>query len=350
MNTVLILLGPTGVGKTGVSLLIAEALKGEIISADSMQIYRHMDIGTAKLTREEQKGITHHMIDIVEPWETYSTGKYIAAVKPILDGLLGQGKTPIIVGGTGLYIKAMTRGIFSGPSADWFLREELLSKEKEAKGTLYDNLRTLDPVAVEKITPNDTRRLIRALEVCFKSGTKMSEMQKTLTQPLPYEFVKIGITRERRELYRMIEERVDTMVTNGLIQEVQRVLTLITGYKKADDVGQRMQDSKNHISSNKDNRFSTVPSMQAIGYKEIVRYLDGEMSLIEAVERIKKASKRYAKRQFTWFRKEEDIRWVDVTGLTDPHAIFGRILPLLSGIFGFENRRLPCIIEKNTLC
>jgi tRNA dimethylallyltransferase len=342
MNKVLILLGPTGVGKTGVSILIAKALNGEIISADSMQIYRHMDIGTAKPTAEVRDEVTHHMIDIAEPWETYSTGKYIEAVNPIIERLLGQGKIPVIVGGTGLYIKAMTRGIFSGPSADWTLREELLSREKEAKGTLYKHLKRLDPVAVGKITPNDTRRLIRALEVCFRSGKRMSEMQKTLTRPLPYEFIKIGITRERKELYRLIEERVDAMVRGGLIEEVRMVMNLITH--------QNLMQGKNHISWATDQVCCTVPSMQAIGYKEIVRHLSGEISGAETVELIKKASKRYAKRQFTWFRKEGDIRWVDVTGIADPHEILGRIHPLLSVTFRIRNRRQPCNIEKNTLC
>lgn len=341
MNKVLILLGPTGVGKTGVSLLIAKALDTEIISADSMQIYRHMDIGTAKPTADERDGITHHMIDIAEPWETYSSGKYIAAVQPIIEQLLGQGKIPIIVGGTGLYIKAMTRGIFSGPSADWVLREELLTREQETKGILYEYLKTLDPVAVDKITPNDTRRLLRALEVCLKSGVKMSEMQQSFTRPLPYEFIKIGITRERKELYRMIEERADAMITGGLIGEVRMVIDLITNQN-------RMQDER-HTSGVSEQRYCTVPSMQAIGYKEIARHLGGELSLTEAATLMKKASKRYAKRQFTWFRKEENILWINVTGMTDPHEILSKMYPLLSGIIGEGHRHHPCNIEKNTL-
>jgi tRNA dimethylallyltransferase len=334
MDKVLILLGPTGVGKTTVSLLLAKAWDTEIISADSMQIYLHMDIGTAKPTPGEREEIRHHMIDIAEPSETYSTGRYIAAVKPVIEQLLGQGKIPIIVGGTGLYIQAMTRGIFRGPSADWILRDELLSREREAKGTLYEHLKSLDPVAVEKITPNDTRRLIRALEVCFKSGAKMSEMQKTLTHPLPYKFVKIGITRERKELYRLIEERVDAMITAGLIGEVKAVMHIISEHSWIHDT---RYDNKKHGAWSVEHGYFAVPSMQAIGYKEIARYLGGELSLTEAVNLIKKASKRYAKRQFTWFRKEEDIQWVDITGITDPHEIFCKLYPLISGILRTGN-------------
>ncbi|MCJ7482056.1 MAG: tRNA (adenosine(37)-N6)-dimethylallyltransferase MiaA [Thermodesulfovibrionales bacterium] len=320
MNKVVILLGPTGVGKTGVSLLLAKILHTEIINADSMQIYRHMDIGTAKPSPGERKDVKHHMINIADPWETYSTGKYIAAVSPIFENLHRQGEIPVVVGGTGLYIKAMTRGIFSGPSADWRLREELLAMEQEEKGTLYDYLKALDPVAIEKITPNDTRRIIRALEVCLKGSAKMSEMQQTLTQPLPYEFIKIGITRVRKELYRMIEERVDGMVKAGLIEEVRKVIKM----------------TEDAVAPSPHLAVSSFTSMQAIGYKEIALHLRGEMPLAESVICIKKASRRYAKKQFTWFRKEENIHWFDITGITDHHEVLNTIYPVLSRMLRME--------------
>ncbi len=313
MNKVLILLGPTGVGKTGVSLLLAKTLNTEIISADSMQIYRYMNIGTAKPTPGERAQVKHHMIDIIDPWEPFSTGKYITAIIPIIDSLIEKGKTPIVVGGTGLYIKAMTRGIFSGPSADWSLRKELLSLEKEETGILYSYLKALDPEAVQKITPHDTRRIIRALEVCLKSKSPVSEIQKRLTRPLPYEFLKIGLSRERRELYKIIEDRVEKMLAEGLVEEVKRVIKMI---RNAD-----AHNSHSHV---------PLPSMQAIGYKEIALYLSGDMSLDEAVRLIKKGSKRYAKRQFTWFRKEEGIHWVDVTGVFDSYEAFSRVNHILS--------------------
>ena len=304
MNKVLILLGPTGVGKTGVSILLAKALNTEIISADSMQIYRYMDIGTAKPTPGEMSTIKHHMIDVVDPWESYSTGRYIAMAATIIDGLLRKGKIPIVVGGTGLYIKAMTRGIFSGPSADWSLREELLSLEKEEKGSLYNYLKELDPVAAEKITANDTRRIIRALEVCLKSKMPLSEIQEKLTAPLPYEFIKIGLSRDRKELYRIIEKRVDKMIESGLIEEVKNILEM-----------------------NPDRT-----PMQAIGYKEIARYLYGDITLDETIGLIKKGTKRYAKRQFTWFKKEEGIHWVDITGIDDSYEAFKRANHVLKSL------------------
>ena len=306
MNKVIILLGPTGVGKTSVSLLLAKKLRTDIISADSMQIYRHMDIGTAKPTPDERAAVKHHMLDIVEPRESYSTGKYIDAVVPIIEGLHRKGKIPIVVGGTGLYIKAMTRGIFSGPSADWSLRESLLDREKAENGSLYMYLGELDPEAAGKITPNDTRRIIRALEVSLKSASNISDMQKRFTQPLPYEFIKIGLSRDRKELYSLIEKRVDEMIANGLEEEVKNVLHLIEA-----------------------SSVSPLPSMQAIGYKEIAMYLQGGIPRDEAVRLIKRGSKRYAKRQFTWFRKEEGISWVDITGISDNSIILDRVCDIL---------------------
>ncbi|MEW6419411.1 MAG: tRNA (adenosine(37)-N6)-dimethylallyltransferase MiaA [Nitrospirota bacterium] len=325
MKKVIIILGPSGVGKTGVSILLAKELNTEIISADSMQIYRHMDIGTAKPTQEEKAMVKHHMIDIVDPWESYSTGRYITAVAPIIEGLHKTKKIPIVVGGTGLYIKAMTRGIFSGPSADWALREELLSMEKDEKGSLYNYLKELDTEAAEKITPTDTRRIVRALEVCLKSNKSMSEIQKKLTKPLPFEFIKIGLSRERKGLYRMIEERVDKMVENGLIEEVNQVIELIR-----DAETQRHGDTE-IFSVSPLPRFSvsSFSAMQAIGYKEIAMYLHGKITLEEAIRLIKRGTKRYAKRQFTWFRKEEGIHWVDITGIDDSKEIFMRINDVL---------------------
>jgi len=297
-NRILILTGPTCVGKTGVSLLIAEYLCTEIISADSMQIYRGMDIGTAKPSYDERMRVTHHMIDIVEPSERYSAGRYIDDVIPIIKTLHDKGRIPLVVGGTGLYIRAMTRGIFEAPSADPMLREYLKELEESSPGILYEKLQELDPDKASRIKPGDLRRIIRALEVILKTGSPMSVLERKFTKPLPYDFIKIGLTRQRRELYRMIEERVDEMFEQGLVEEVKRLL---------------------------DKNPSETP-MQAIGYKEVIGYLRGEQSLEETKHLIKKATKRYAKRQFTWFRKEPDIQWVDITGMRDERKIFEKVL------------------------
>ncbi|MDP1758975.1 MAG: tRNA (adenosine(37)-N6)-dimethylallyltransferase MiaA [Thermodesulfovibrionales bacterium] len=301
MNKVIILLGPTGVGKTEVSILLARALDTEIISADSMQIYRGMDIGTAKPSEEQRMNIKHHMIDSVSPVEPFSVGRYIEDVKPIIENLHKKNKIPIVAGGTGLYIKAMTRGIFSGPSADWKLREELASLEEGQDGALYSYLQKLDQEAASKIMPTDTRRIIRALEVCLKTQKGISEFQQKLTTPLPYEFIKIGFRRERKELYSMLEARVDKMIEAGLVEEVKKILGM--------------------------NPDKTP--MQAIGYKEIAMYLNGEIPLEEAIRLTKRNTKRYAKRQFTWFNKEEDIHWTDITGIQDVSEIFKRLRQIL---------------------
>jgi tRNA dimethylallyltransferase len=295
---VLVIMGPTGVGKTGASVLVAQYLDTEIIGADSMQIYRTMDIGTAKPDPIQRNAVIHHVIDIVDPSEEFSSGKYIDQVVPIIDGLHEWKRVPVIVGGTGLYIKAMTGGLFDAPDADWSLREELLAVEKDEPGGLYRRLTILDPDRAKDLIKTDIRRIVRALEVCIRSGKPMSELHKELTRPLPYDFVKVGLTREREELYRMIDARVDTMIEQGFVEEVQKLLTMNPG---------------------------RTP-LQAIGYKEMIRHLSGEMNLDEAKRLIKRDSRRYAKRQYTWFRKEPDIRWIDITGIYDEKEIGNRII------------------------
>ncbi len=312
---VLIILGPTCVGKTGARSEEPRALQTEIISADSMQIYRHMDIGTAKPTAAQREMVKHHMIDIVEPFEPYSAGRYIEAVRPVIDSLHSKGKIPIIVGGTGLYIRAMTRGIFRGPSADWEVREKLLAMEKENKGSLYCCLKQLDPDRASRVMQTDIRRIVRALEICLKSNSTISELHQRLTQPLPYKFIKIGLTRDRKELYRMIEQRVDRMIEDGLVTEVKDVLTLI------------------HRKSIRP--IHTLSSTQAIGYKEISAHLMGGIPLDEAIILIKKRTKNYAKRQFTWFKREDGIRWLDITGLFTDEEIYRAIAILLENLLTY---------------
>jgi tRNA dimethylallyltransferase len=301
---VLVILGPTGVGKTGASVLFARHLDTEIIGADSMQIYRAMDIGTAKPDATQRNAVIHHMIDIVDPSEEFSAGKYVEQVVSIIDGLQERKRVPIVVGGTGLYIKAMTRGLFEAPDADWDLRGELLAVEKEEPGSLYKRLTILDPDRAKELIKTDIRRIVRALEVCIRSGKPMSELHRELTRPLRYDFIKIGLTREREELYRMIDARVDTMIEQGFVEEVQKLLTMDPG---------------------------RTP-LQAIGYKEMIRHLSGDVSLDEAKRLIKRDSRRYAKRQYTWFRKEPDIQWIDITGMFDEKEISNLIISECSAL------------------
>jgi tRNA dimethylallyltransferase len=273
MKKVLVLLGPTGVGKTGASILLAQELETEIISADSMQIYCGMDIGTAKPSKRELSLVKHHMIDIIGPAESYSAGQYIEAVTKIIEGLHNKDRIPIVVGGTGLYIKAMTRGLFSGPSADPGLRAELLSLEENSPGSLYAYLARLDAETAGKIQENDIRRIVRAIEVCLKSREKISLLRKKLTNPLPFEFIKIGLTRERKELYRIIDKRVEKMFRAGFMEETETII----------------------------GKGPDRTAMQAIGYKEMAMHLNKAIDKEEAIRLIRRNTRRYAKRQFTWF-------------------------------------------------
>ncbi|MEO5359367.1 MAG: tRNA (adenosine(37)-N6)-dimethylallyltransferase MiaA [Nitrospirota bacterium] len=293
--------GPTCVGKTGVTIVLAQRLNAEIVSADSMQVYKGMDIGTAKPTADQRSLVAHHMIDIAGPTDTYSTGRYVCDAALIMEDIIARGKRPIVSGGTGLYIRAMSKGLFSAPSADWELRNNLMTAEAQTPGFLYNYLGSIDPKSAEKINPNDHRRVIRAIEVCLKCGTPMSKLQMEMTRPLPYEFIKICLTRQRDELYAMINERVDMMLASGLLEEAESLF--------------RLPLANTH--------------MQAIGYKELFAHFRGETGLAEAVVKIKQATRRYAKRQICWFKSEPDIFCLDITGISDENEILRKIIPHL---------------------
>ncbi len=295
MNKAVILFGPTSSGKTEASILLARELGTEIISADSMQLYRLMDIGTGKPAPSQLAEVRHHLIDVIWPDETWSAGRFADEASRTMERLSGEGRIPVIVGGTGLYIKALTRGLMEAPQADEALRAELLKKEED----LYGLLEEMDPETARILAPADTRRILRALEVQIKTKRAASELKRDLTMPLPYDFIKVGLTRDRAELYTLIEDRVDRMLMDGLVQEVREVL------------GRRKPPSKT--------------AMQAIGYKEVEGFLMGQYPYEEAVRLIKRNTRRYAKRQFTWFKKEEGAVWVDVSGLKGADEIYGRL-------------------------
>lgn len=297
-NIVIILLGPTGVGKTGLSLVLAKALNTEIISADSMLLYKNMDIATAKPTEEELKSVPHHLINILEPHESFSAGMFREMALELITVFHKKNKIPLIVGGTGLYIRTLTQGLFTGPDADWGLRQELLAQEQcKGEGYLYKRLMEIDPQAAQAIHPSDQRRIVRALEIRFKAEKNFSTIHSE-TRPAPFEFIKIGLNRDRKELYQIIDTRVDTMIEQGLIKEAEKLQAM-------------------KVSST---------AMQALGYKEINMYLHDELSLDEAVTRLKTRTRHYAKRQLTWFKKEPHIQWVDITGMYGSHEIFQKVL------------------------
>jgi len=300
-KSILIIAGPTAVGKTDASLLLAQEQGAEVVSADSMQIYRGMDIGTAKPSLEQRKLVYHHMIDIAEPDQPYSVGDYLRDARAAIDGILASGGTPIVVGGTGLYIRALTRGLFHGPPADLELRERLLLREAEGEaGSLYSDLVKVDPEAAVKIHPNDLRRTIRALEVYYLRDKKLSAFQQEHSfQDRPYRFRLLFLVRSRSELYPRIEQRVDQMIEAGLEAEVRTLME--RGYRPE------------------------LSSLQGLGYKHFLDCFLGKTSRDEAVALLKRDTRRFAKRQFTWFRREPDAQWVDITGLDQTGEIVARI-------------------------
>jgi tRNA dimethylallyltransferase len=299
MEPLLIIIGPTAVGKTELALSLAEDIGAEIISADSMQVYRGMDIGTAKPTPDERARVTHHLIDVAEPTGEFSVGEYLRLAEDAISDIRQRGRTPLVVGGTGLYVKALTRGIFDGPAADWALRDEFMERERaEGQGTLYAALKDADPEAALRIHPSDIRRIVRALEVYHMEGATISrrhEEHRAGSHPRPVRVA--GLRRERPELYRRIEARVEGMMQAGLLDEVRAL--------KGRGCTRKMV------------------SMHALGYKQLMAHLDGETTLDEAVRLIKRDTKRYAKRQFTWFNADRDIRWVGLDGLSSEGAMAG---------------------------
>ena len=272
----LVIAGPTGVGKTELSLKLARKLKTEIISADSMQIYKEMNIGTAKIKPEEMNGIKHYIIDITAPDEDYSVGNFERDVNKILEEKERNNENIIIAGGTGLYINAVTNGISELPEKDDNLRK-ILSKKSLTE--LQEELYSMDPESYNEIDIKNKVRVIRALEVCILSGEKFSILKRKNIKGNNYDFLKILLVRDRKELYDRIDKRVDLMMQEGLLHEAEKIY-------------------------NKYGNF--LYKISAIGYKELFSYFDGKESLDEAVDKIKTESRRYAKRQMTWFRREQD--------------------------------------------
>lgn len=294
----IVILGPTAVGKTNLSIELAKLLNTEIISADSAQVYKGADIGTAKVTTEESHGIFHHMIDIVEPTKKYNVGEYQKSVNSILEGFEENNKLPILVGGTGLYINSVTNGLAELPQSDPNLRERLDSKSATE---LYEELKSIDPQAALDIHPNNKRRVERAVEVFHLTGEKFSIISKKNIKRNNFDFIKIGLERDREKLYERINLRVDLMISGGFLEEVEELY----------------------------NKFGeSLRKINIIGYSEIIDYIKGELNLEEAISNIKQNSRKYAKRQFTWFKNDPDVIWFDVEKYSEKE-ILDSILNLL---------------------
>ena len=287
MNNIICIAGPTASGKTALAVELAKELNGEVVSCDSMQVYRRMDIGTAKPTLEERKGIAHHMLDVADPNEDFSVSRYCEMAAPIVDDIVARGKAAIIAGGTGLYMDALIRGNDFAPCPSTGRREELEEKaEREGIETLMDWLKDIDPEAAARLHLSDRKRIIRALEVYLETGeTITAHNLRTQSIPPKYSPLWLGIDfAERSELYRRIDLRVDVMLQMGLLDEIRQLL--------ADGIS------------------ADCTAMQAIGYKEFVAALRGEGTVAEAAAMVQQSSRRYAKRQLTWFRRNKNMRWL----------------------------------------
>lgn len=295
---ILILAGPTAVGKTKISIELAKALNGEIISADSMQIYKSMDIGSAKVTKDEMDGVVHHLIDVVEPDEEFSVSEFNSRAVEAIDDIIERGKLPIIAGGTGLYINSLIFNYnFAETNRDEEYRE-YLNKLAEEKGKEYihNMLKDIDPASYEKLYPNDLKRVVRALEVYKVTGKTIGEINAEIdVYDIPYDIDYYVLTMDRERLYERINMRVDIMLKEGLIDEVASLKN--RGFTK------------------------DMQSMKGIGYKEILSYLEDEIDFDEAVYQIKKGSRNYAKRQLTWFRKDKRVKWVDKDKFKDDQEV-----------------------------
>ena len=288
MDNIVCIVGPTAAGKTKLSVELALATGGEIVSFDSMQLYQRMDIGTAKPTPAEQKGVRHHMLDVLEPWESCSVSRYVTMADACVQDILARGKPVILVGGTGLYLDALISGRSFAPRPQTGRREELTRlADEQGIEPLLERLREIDPESAARLHPSNRRRIIRALEIYYETGQTMTEHDRQ-TQAVPPKYVplRLGLNfADRQTLYDRIDLRAKRMFEQGLADEVRALL----------DAGVPEK----------------ATAMQAIGYKEVVRALEGEISMDEALAQVQQSSRRYAKRQLTWFRRNPDVRWLD---------------------------------------
>jgi len=284
-----VVVGPTGTGKSELALCIAEQFHGEIVNCDSLQLYRYFDIGTAKLTVDERRGIAHHLLDVIDPDEIFSAGEYARCARETLRQIESRGALAVVVGGTGFYLRALVDGLFEGPERDDALRERLVERERRRPGSLHKLLKRFDPGSLARIHARDVQKTIRALEVSLAARRPMSRMFAAGREPLEgFRVLKLGLDPPREALYQRLDTRCKQMFENGLVEEVQAILA--RGFPQS------------------------AKPFESHGYKQALAMLRGEMTHDEAVESAQRNTRRYAKRQWTWFRKEKELEWLSGFG------------------------------------
>ncbi len=294
--------GPTGSGKSDLALAIAEEFGGEVVNCDSLQIYRHFDIGAAKLPPEQRRGIPHHLLDVAAPDEIFSAGEYARRARPVLTEIAARGRLPVVAGGTGFYLRSLLDGLFPGPGRDDALRARLAERERRRPGSLHRLLRRFDPASAARIHPGDRQKLVRALEVCLLLRRPLSQAHAVGRDPLTgFRPLKIGLSPPREQLYSRLDLRCRRMFEEGLIAEVERILAL--GYPPS------------------------VKPLEAHGYRQALQLLRGELTYDEALYHTQRNTRRYAKRQWTWFRRESGIEWL--TGFGDDPGVRAAALELI---------------------
>ncbi len=304
-----VLTGPTAVGKTKASIELAKSIGGEIISADSMQVYRYMDIGSAKISKEEMEGVPHYLVDVLDPREDFHVVKFQEMAKSAMEEIYSHGHIPILVGGTGFYIQALVYDIdFTNKDEDTSIRRKLETfADQEGLEALHERLRKVDPKSAELIHANNKKRVIRALEFFEQTGKPISEHNETeKAKESPYDFRYFVLTDDRQRLYNRIDQRVDLMIEKGLVEEVKGLRQM--GCKK------------------------DMVSMQGLGYKEILEYLDGDTSLEEAIYKIKRDTRHFAKRQLTWFRRERQVIWLNKESYQTEEALIEDMIRKTEGL------------------
>jgi tRNA dimethylallyltransferase len=300
-KSVLVVLGPTGSGKTDLSFLISKKIPLEVISADSRQIYKYMDIGTAKTSPEILSSLPHHFVGTLEPDQNYSAGQFGRDARKAVDEIFTRERIPLVVGGSGLYLRAFLEGFFEGNVRDWNIRESLIERlDRHGPAQLHEELLKVDKLSAENIHPHNGKRIIRALELFMITGESFANLRKRKMPPLKYPVLKIGLAMERPELYRRINQRVDQMFESGLITEVKQILK--RGFDK------------------------NLNSLNTVGYKEVIQFLEGKIDYKTCVNLVKRNSRRYAKRQMTWFRSEKYVHWFKIEQADDLPVVAREII------------------------